>query len=155
MGAFVFEGALCLLLNRPFGRRGERNPEVAVDRSGCPIWVADEVGVEDSEVVFGAGGDVIFFQMKKPGGSELGVFEGFATFFADRRIDPVPDSIKNTDVRGDRFYRVTQNIDDAGVWEFCLEALDRTRKLGGFGEKNLFRPVEVEVSLKAGAVVAH
>ena len=120
MGAFVFEGALCLLLNRPFGRRGERNPKVAVDRSGCPIWVADEVGVKDSEVVFGAGGDVIFFQMKKPGGSELGVFEGFAAFFADRWIDPVPDSIKNTDVRRNRFYRATQNIDDAASGNSAL-----------------------------------
>ena len=93
--------------------------------------------------------------MEEPSGSELGIFQGFTAFLDDRGIHPVPDSIKNTDVGGDRFYRVAQNIDDAGVWEFCLEALDRTRKLGGFGEKNLFRPVEVEVSLKAGAVVAH
>ena len=93
--------------------------------------------------------------MEKPSSSQLGIFARFGPTLSNGRIDPLPDGGKNTDVGGDRLPRISKNINNPSIGKFSLEAENRSRKLSGFGEKNLVGPVEVKMSLEAGAVVLH
>ena len=74
-----------------------------VNRADDRIGVSNKIGVKNAEVGFGFGGDVIFFQMKKPGGGKFGILHGFRSILLNLGIDPVPDGIKNADMGRDGF----------------------------------------------------
>ena len=78
-----------------------------VNRADDRIGVSNKIGVKNAEVGFGFGGDVIFFQMKKPSGSKFGILLGFRSILLNLGIDPVPDGIKNADMGRNGFHGVS------------------------------------------------
>ena len=155
MGAFVLEGLPGGAGDGAGGFRTEGNAEVAVDRAHGVGWFGDEIAVEDAQIAVAIGPAVLFLEVTEPGGGQFRVLEGGLAFFGQARVDPFPNRIKDADVGGDGFRRVAENVDDAGIGEFLSKTVHRSGQLGGLGEQDFVFSVEVEVSLEAGAVVAH
>jgi len=105
-------------LDLSFGTWGEWDVKVPIDGAAYGFGPTNQIGVIDAEVGFGSSADVIFFQVKVPGGSQLGVLEGFRSVLSNLGVDPLPDGIKNADMRRNGFHRVSQDIDDAGIGKF-------------------------------------
>ena len=86
---------------------------------------------------------------------EFRVFQGLLALFLLGRIDPFPDRIKDTDVGGDGFRRISKDVDDAGVGKLLAKTVNRSRELRGLGKQSFVFSVEVKVALEAGSVVTH
>lgn len=155
MGTFVVHGEAGVGPNLAFCLCRKGKSVSAIDGLNRSLGVLDKVGIKNPVVTLGPSRDSKFLQVQIPSDSELGIFARFGSIFSNRRIDPLPDGGENTDVGGDRLPRISQNMNNPSIGKFSLKAENRSRKLRGFGEKNLVGPVEVKMSLQAGAVVLH
>ncbi len=155
VGAFEIDGPAGVCSDLAVGKRSQRNMEVTVDRADGFGGIGHQIAVENTEIAIGSSAGIPLFEMTKPGGSEFGILAGLSPVFEDGGVDPFPDGVKDADVGGDRFGRVAQNGNDAGVGELLTEGKNGAGELGAFGEKDLIWPIQVEMPLQTGAIVMH